>query len=555
MKRVAGLSLLLFVGFGAAAPAKRPSSGSPATAGVESRAEPSSLRVALAHLHEEVRRSDDGSLVIENGNYQASFSQRGGVRFVPRIEARYERQLSWQYRARSIDTDTSRAPLDPVRPVVSATGDHVVDFERPGLIERYEGRRGGVEQIFVLTRRPAGRGDVRISGEVTFAGTGRRRGAAMEFGAGGASLTYGAPTAYDAEQRPVPVRTDLQGERLDLVLDGAALSRATFPVTIDPLFGAATTYVDPVVNALGHDVDVAYNWDRGEFLVVFDATREGTILDREIRAKRFFENGDAVATSYAMGRTWVINVGAKVAYDLHTNTYLVVWDTQDAVWGRRLASDGAPLGDAFEIGSGDSPSVAARNFHEHTSSEPGFLVAWADGTQVRHARISAASPFFETAQTNTTALTGTPSVAVAYDPHEDRFLVDVAGRGDSCAHGRRPPPSDARRRSSSCRAAIRRRATAAACRWRSTRRRRAYLLVAAAGGNYRGYLLSSDFTPGSDRARCDRAGLGVDIRTTSSRHGPAASSSRTAMTTPTRVSDIRLRSNGQRAGDSTRRCR
>ena len=252
MKRIAGLSLLLFVGFGAAAPAKRPSSGSPATAGVESRAEPSSLRVALAHLHEEVRRSDDGSLVIENGNYQASFSQRGGVRFMPRIEARYERQLSWQYRARSIDTDTSRAPLDPVRPVVSATGDHVVDFERPGLIERYEGRRGGVEQIFVLTRRPAGRGDVRISGEVTFAGTGRRRGAAMEFGAGGASLTYGAPTAYDAHHQPVPVRTDLQGERLHLVLDGAALSRVTFPVTIDPLLGATTTYIDPIENALGH---------------------------------------------------------------------------------------------------------------------------------------------------------------------------------------------------------------------------------------------------------------------------------------------------------------
>ena len=324
MKRVAGLSLLLFVGFGAAAPAKRPSSGPPATAGVESRAEPSSLRVALAHLHEEVRRSDDGSLVIENGNYQASFSQRGGVRFMPRIEARYERQLSWQYRARSIDTDTSRVPLDPVRPVVSATGDHVVDFERPGLIERYEGRRGGVEQIFVLTRRPAGRGDVRISGEVTFAGTSRRRGAAVEFAAGGASLTYGVPTAYDAHHQPVPVRTELQGDRLHLVLDGAALRRVTFPVTIDPLFGATTTYIDPIANALGHYVGVAYNWDRGEFLVVFDATVPGTVLDREIRAKRFFENGDAVAASYAVGRTFVVNLKSKVAYDLHTNTYLVV---------------------------------------------------------------------------------------------------------------------------------------------------------------------------------------------------------------------------------------
>jgi hypothetical protein len=543
MARLACLSALVFVALGAAATNPPVPIGSPTAAAFDRRAdEAASLQRQLAHLPEEVRRSDEGSLVIQNANYRAVFSEHEGVRFTPRVEERYERQLSWQYRARSVHTETSQTPLDRVRPVVSQTGDHVVDFQRPGLIERYEGRRAGVEQIFVLTRRPDGSGDVRIRGEVTFAGERRRSGAALEFGTDGASLTYSAPIAYDAAHRPVPVRTDLDGDRLDLVLDGTALSGATFPVTIDPLFGATTTFANGDSNMLGHGVDVAYNWDRGEFLVVFDAMQPDRVIDRHIRAKRFTDNGDAVSSSYVIGDASVINLGARVAYDLHTNTYLVVWSTQGYLWARRLASDGAPLGEEFAIGPGRALAIAARNFHEHTASDTAFMVAWATDTAVRHARFNAAGQLLDTAQTNTTALASSPSVAVAYDPHQDRFLVawqDGAIRARAIAPGGRDSPELV---VSSGYPTTGNAARVSVAFDPSTK---AYFLVAAAGGNYRGYFLSSEFTPAVTNALGEIAPLSTGSLDHVVTAWPGGFVLTHVKDDYTRISDIRLRGDGQ----------
>ena len=198
-------------------------------------------------------------------------------------------------------------------PVVSAIGDHVVDFVRPGLIERYEGERAGVEQIFVLPERPAGRGDVRIVGDVGFAGSIRAKDGGLEFDAGNGlpAFTYAKPIAFDARRTPVPVRVEVAGAALSLVIDGVALDRVQWPVTIDPLFGV--TVVEPLFAGFG--AGVRHNARRGEFLVVYSGW--DSEINTFVRARRYREYGDAVGPSYAIATTDAAFADwPSVAYDL-----------------------------------------------------------------------------------------------------------------------------------------------------------------------------------------------------------------------------------------------
>jgi hypothetical protein len=224
---------------------------------------------AVHGIAEEARRLDADTLRIQNGIYRASFTRASGMAFTPRVDGVYDERLTWRYRARALAVGSRRTVLADVDPMTTRAADHVVEFRRPGLVERYVGEPHGVEQVFVLTERPREKGDVRVRGEVTFAGHAEQAEGRLEFaGHGAGRLTYGRPVAFDAARCAIPVRAELKGATLDLVLDGDALERATFPVTIDPLLsGPTTTYA----GYGARNVDLAYNWTLGEFLLVFSA--------------------------------------------------------------------------------------------------------------------------------------------------------------------------------------------------------------------------------------------------------------------------------------------
>jgi hypothetical protein len=525
----------------------------PAPAQLATPAESAAVSYALARLHEEARVGRDGVLAITNGNYHAAFSKRDGLVFTPRIDGAYEPRLTWRYRARSIDTDTTRTPLDAVEPAVSRSGDHIVDFVRPGVIERYEGERRGIEQIFVLTDHPRGSGDVRIRGEVTFTGATRTAGEGLEFSAAGAvPLAYSKPIAFDAAHRPLPVRVELHDNRLDLVLDEDALGEAAFPVTIDPLLGATNAYAVNDFDGLGHYVNVAYNWDRGEFLIVFDTVAPPTGLDREIRAKRYFDHGDAVAGSYVISEG-ELDIAPDVAYDLHTNTYLAVWQSNmtSGVYGRRLASDGALLGAPFFIGAGAHPAVAARNFREHTKSETSFLVAWQSSgpLAIRRVRIDAWGAILGEAQLNATALNGGASPAVAYDPIADRFLV-AWQNGATRARAVSPTGGNsAETLVTSTFPATGINARTALAFDPSSKK---YFLVVPGGGAYRSFFLSSAATP----AVITEVMTGVAVTTSRPEHvvtawpGGFVLTVRGTYSDETEVRAYRFRGNGEVIGSS-----
>ena len=161
---------------------------------------------------------------------------------------------------------------------------------------------------------------------------------------------------------------------------------------------------------------------------------------------------------------------------------------------------------------------------------------------MRHARISAASPFFETAQTNTTALTGTPKVAVAYDPHEDRFLVTW----QEGAIRARTVGGPALGRSSAefvVSSGYPTTGNAAGVSVAFDPSAKRYLLVAAAGGSFRGYLLSSEFTPAvTGLGAIAPASAPPDHVVTAWPGGFVLTYSNDAQT---HITDIRLRGDGQ----------
>lgn len=108
-----------------------------------------------------------------------------------------------------------------------------VERETPDLIEWYENSAKGLEQGYVLSRKPEGRGGLWI--EVALRdGTAQGQGDALQLRDGaGHALDYGQLHAHDAAGRSVPARFQVRDERhVRLVLDDA---EAVYPVQIDPL--------------------------------------------------------------------------------------------------------------------------------------------------------------------------------------------------------------------------------------------------------------------------------------------------------------------------------
>jgi hypothetical protein len=414
------------------------------------------LAVGMGDMSGEARRATAGSsaagptvttgrLQIRKAAYQASFGRTEGFSFSPAIGGAYSQRLTWRYRLDGLGAGRTRTMLGPVDPQIGPQGAHVVEFRRPGLVERYVADDRGVEQIFVLERSP-GAGDVRIDGEIRAHDVAVRKDGGLAFSdREGWSVHYSRPIAYDARKRSVAVRAELTGTRLSLVLDGPSLADAVYPITIDPhiVAGPTLSYTD----SDAQDTDVAYNARLGEFLVVFSAAKLQKPGGRQIRVQRFDAVGNAIGVSQVIVDN-DMNVAPRVAYHLHTNQYLVVWqqtllsvpNAQPVARALRLDTMAQVLGTAFTLNDSKGsrayrPDVAARNFtvqQPRAETESAWLVTWRTTTGqlwsvgVMQERIHAGGA--EMGETplsvnNTQVIGAVDEQAVAHDPLIDRYVV------------------------------------------------------------------------------------------------------------------------------------
>lgn len=175
--------------------------------------------------------------------FKASFHD--GFRFVPVLGKEYPHNLpvAWQTTGVRVGTTPLLTASEPASP--HQVGGWRYEYRWPGVTEAYDVRAEGVEQTFVLARRPDAKGDLVISGALTtelVAAPRVAQHAEIVFaGPSGEGLVrYGAAFAVDATGLRVPVTTAWDGKELAITVPEATLAAAAYPLTVDPLFARVT---------------------------------------------------------------------------------------------------------------------------------------------------------------------------------------------------------------------------------------------------------------------------------------------------------------------------
>ncbi len=365
------LLLLIFVGFGLwqvdREPELIPHSGYPqhlpATV-----AATEAIATAINNLHV----YGDGWR-LDHPRHAAIFSP-DGVDFHPR------RGPDWRWRLEAIGVDGAARPealqgieIGPVAPVSSTptpmSSTHgspsYVSYERGVVEERYVLREASIEQQFVLHQPLELNGaDLMVAGTVSSDGAfeATERGWLWRTAEGVVSL--GDVSVFDITGARIAATMEVAASSLRIVVNGAALARAVYPVLIDPEIGTNDFRIsetggdgDPSVDAA--DPAVAYNSLHQEYLVVWQADdpavgltdNDFQILGQRIDATTGLEIGPAFRISdLAVGDPAFAAYRPAVVYSASSNEYLVVWAGDAGVpgefeiFGQRLDADPSSFG-------------------------------------------------------------------------------------------------------------------------------------------------------------------------------------------------------------------
>jgi len=276
-------------------------------------------------------------------------------------------EWAWQLAAVSAnDVPLSEVTVGTVRPVNEQP--LTVDYLRGALVERYLAQKGSIEQQFLVPRPlPLGRADLVIAGMIRSAGTFEATEGGWRWRTPEGAVCLGRVRAYDAAGRDLPATMEVSATATRIVVDGDALARAAYPVTIDPQVGANDFRLsDMGPNAYdsysAFDPAVAYNSTNDEYLVVWEGDDdtgglvedEFEIFGQRVNAATGAEVGVNDFRLSDMGSDGDAHLDAAcpaVAYNSKNNEYLVVWvgddvnDLEPEIFGQRVnAATGAQVG-------------------------------------------------------------------------------------------------------------------------------------------------------------------------------------------------------------------
>jgi len=261
-----------------------------------------------------------------------------------------------------------------------------------GLREEYAFLDGAVKQSFTLSRSLGVRAGEDVAIEGTFSAAGLRplyrsdrEGIVFLDASGREVLAYGGALVRDALGRQVFARLILEGERVSIVVPGAWLAEATYPVVVDPLIG------DPLVVAdwSAYQPAVAYNADDDEWLVVW---KNGS---GDVEGQRVRSDGTLAGEAFSIVITDGLKCGLAVAYSPAAEGYLVAWHDGRAsgewhVYAQRVAANGALVGSEIAIDTTPTYQMWPAVAYQPATGE--WLVVWnsysGDAWDVLRQRIS-----------------------------------------------------------------------------------------------------------------------------------------------------------------------
>ncbi|MEM7203283.1 MAG: hypothetical protein AAF628_23675 [Planctomycetota bacterium] len=291
----------------------------------------------------------DGRTIGAAAGYKAYFD-RGSVDVIPVLGDRAPRNQPLRLRLESIRrggtliheaAPANRAPRGALR------GDVVSYARGTDIVERYHVRSDGVEQSFVFARPLAGSGDlvVRLAIDTEMVAPAGDRQHTMDFRAtdlGGVHI--GAVTGIDATGARTPGHLNFDGGHLELVLPGAFVDRAAYPLVLDPLIGGFDSLG---ISFDDFDSDLAYNLANDVWMGTFELRASAT--DYDVFAQRVDANGQKLGGVISIANGAGLQYKASIGNCAAQNRFLICWQDDSGasadIYGRSVdASTGTPDG-------------------------------------------------------------------------------------------------------------------------------------------------------------------------------------------------------------------
>lgn len=333
------------------------------------RIDPAALRVPV---HTTPRSDGLGTAVWAAGpDYKVSFHD--GMTFYPVLGtgSPHNRPVRWRTRSVAVgSTSILGAAL-----ASTAHGAWHFEYRYGEVTERYDVRADGVEQTFVLQRRPAAAGDLVVRGEFETAliaapVAASHAGVVLCDATGAPMVRYGAATAIDAADRRLPLATTFAGSGIEIRVPAGWLADAAFPVVVDPLL---STVFLAQGTGVARDVEIARDDLGNQRMVVFSRAVSASDLDGFAVLMRDDFTGQTVVWSSLETTTDAVEL--DVAHVSSPGKWLVVFQQDLSLATVRQQTIRDHLHDRNDFGFSATTGGLTSNLEFSTSPSVGGVAA------------------------------------------------------------------------------------------------------------------------------------------------------------------------------------
>jgi len=348
------------------------------------------IAIAVNQIQLKPGSSTEGPhVLLNNPRHEAKFSAESGITFGPRWSS-----LSWNWQLDHLGSQTRNLLNSDIKTSAPETsGSRTVLFQHGAIEERYVAHEHSVEQQFILLEKPKFlnksdhlviRGEIECDG--SFHDLGDDYGWGWRDEESGDSVRLGTVYVYDARGESLPATMTATAGRTEIMVDGAALASAAYPVTVDPQITADTFAIgnaDLLDGGEFHSYPtVAYHTDSQRFCVIW-------MQGRNAEWKLYAQLIDA-STGLPIGSEILITANAQdcrpvIATD--GGNFLIGWNdhgtstSQPAARGRFLTPNGALLGLSPLQLSTDAVLPGAANLSLAAKFSTGYLFCWVDQSE------------------------------------------------------------------------------------------------------------------------------------------------------------------------------
>ncbi|MEZ5962795.1 MAG: hypothetical protein R3F56_03010 [Planctomycetota bacterium] len=286
----------------------------------------------------------EGEWVGIGDGYKVALRNDGFV-FTPALGERAPRNYPIAFELVAIGRDGAAMPLAGAAPRRAGLR---VEYDRGGVIERYDVGAGHLEQSFVFAERPAGRGDLVVRGRLSTELEVQRDGDGLRFtlpDVGGCTMS--GVVGVDAAGRRVQGGVHYADGVVELSLPAAFVESAALPFVLDPLLGGAS-----VVSGTGGFDDrnptAAYDPGVDRFCVVWERVFSAT--DHDVVAQALTRTGVPINAALLIDATAANTTSPQIATCGSGGAFVVAFIRGIDLVGRAIDPATGALGATAVIG-------------------------------------------------------------------------------------------------------------------------------------------------------------------------------------------------------------